>query len=578
MKARKIFLFDLCLVVLLALPYFSRAQGIEILSGGTIAVSGGATIELKNQGFVNNGTFTKGTETVTFSGTSPMTISGGSNTDVNNLSISNTGGVTTQVGLLTTTNLSIATACKFTIDPVKQVTVNGILTNSAGNGGLIIKSTATGTGSLKQSTTGVAGTVERFIAAADWSTWNDGWHFLSSPVASQAINPAFTVTPADEYDFYGWYEPANEWVNFKGTTTGTTWSTANEASSGFLVGKGYMAAYKTEATKIFSGTLNVSDVAISGLTVTGSTQANRSWHLLGNPFTSALSWYTGWIKSNIGGVATIWNEAGRSYTPISAGGIIPAGNGFMVQADLADASLTIPAANRVHSAQAWYKKTNDPVLQLFAHDLDNNSFQESQVRVNPEATTGFDFEFDGNFLPGYAPLFYSVTAGENLMVNSLPELNSETVIPFHFIKNEGSNFSIEIKGIETLGTSDVVYLKDKKLGIDHNLSDNNIYSFTSVSGDDASRFELYFNSYTGIKETQQATNFNIYTTDGILTIQSLNQLGGKVMVIDMPGRVIATGKVEAGATTRINLSGKTGVYIVSVLTGKGIVNTKILVK
>jgi len=577
MRNKKSQLFIRSLPVLLLLPFASQGQGIDIGIGASVVVTGAASIELNNQGFINNGTFTKGSETVAFSGTISKTISGISNTDLYDLSVTNTGGITTQVGLLTTNNLTIATACKFTIDPVKQVTVNGALTNSAGNGGLIIKSTATGTGSLKQNTASVAGTVERYIPAADWNTWNDGWHFLSSPVAAQAISPAFTVSTAAEYDFYSWYEPTNEWVNFK-TTTGTTWSTANASSSNFLVGRGYMAAYKTEDTKIFSGTLNVSDVAVSGLTVTGSTQTNRSWHLLGNPFTSALSWYTGWTQSNIGGVANIWNEAGRSYTPVSADGIIPAGNGFMVQASLTGASLTIPAAKRVHSAQAWYKKTSDPVLQLFARDLDNNSFQESQVRVNPEATTGFDFEFDGNFLPGYAPLFYSVMAGENLMVNSLPELNSQTVIPFLFTKNEGSNFLIEVKGIETLGTSDIVYLKDKKLGIDHNLSDNNIYSFTSANGDDASRFELYFNSYTGIKETLAATNFTVYAVDGILNIQSLNQLGGKVMVSDMLGRTLATGSVEAGATAQINIQGKAGVYIVSVLTSKGRINTKIIVK
>jgi len=66
----------------------------------------------------------------------------------------------------------------------------------------------------------------------------------------------------------------------------------------------------------------------------------------------------------------------------------------MVQANVTDASLTIPAAKRVHSAQAWYKKSDYPVIQLFAHHRDNASFQESQLRLNPESTTGFDLEFD----------------------------------------------------------------------------------------------------------------------------------------------------------------------------------------
>lgn len=577
----KTFLQKTLVIAMLALwfePSIILAQGIDINSGGNITVSGGATIEINNGSFVNDGIFTKGAETVIFSGSTAGTISGGSNTTVNNLEITNTGGVATQVGLLTTNNLSIAAACKFTIDPIKQVTVNGTLNNAAGNGGLIIKSTASGTGSLKHNTAGVQGTVERYIDAAIWNTWDDGWHFVSSPVSGQAITGVFTVIPANEYDFYAWSEKYNNWINFKNNITPLFTDSDVNGSSLFVLGKGYMAAYKTADTKVFSGALNVSDVTISGLTVTGTTQSNRSWHLLGNPFTSALTWYTGWPQSNIGGVANIWNEAGKSYTPVSANGIIPAGNGFMVQANLNGASLTIPAANRVHSAQAWYKRSDYPVIQLFAHNLDNASFQESQVRLNPESTTGFDFEYDGNFLPGYAPSFYSVMEGENLMVNSIPEFTAETVIPFRFVKNEGTNFTIEAKGIESLNSNDILFLKDKKLGIDYNMSANNIYSFTSLTGDDAARFELHLGSYTGINETASGYGFNIYAADGKLNIQSPQQSGGKVEVFDMAGRIIAAGRVNPGANTQIDIHCKTGVYIVRVLTGEGISNTKILVR
>jgi len=563
MKNKKIQLLIRSIPVLLLMPFASQGQGIEIPSGGNITATGAATIEINNGGFINNGTYTKGTETFTMSGATPGTISGTALSDFNNLSITNSAGI------------SIADNSKVTVSGTLSVTTM-----------LTLNSTANGTASLIQSTAGVTATVQRYIAAADWGTWNDGWHFLSSPVANQAISTNFTVNPDTEYDFYCWYEPTNEWVNFKNTAgTAPIWSTGNTINNGlsnnadnFLAGKGYMTAYKTAGTKSFSGSLNVSDLTVSSLTVTGSTQTNRSWHLLGNPFTSALAWYTDWTTSNIGGVTNIWNEISKSYSPINAGEIIPAGNGFMVQADLTGASLTIPAAKRVHSAQAWYKNSVDPVLQLFAHDLDNASFQESQVRINPESTTRFDFEFDGNFLPGYAPMFYSVMEGENLMVNSIPELNSETVIPFHFIKNEGTNFTIEAKGIESLGTSDIVYLKDKKLGTDFNLSENNVYSFTSFAGDDAARFELHFRNFTGIKETQPSKDFNIYASEGMVNIQSLQQLSAKVVITDMIGRTIATGRVEAGAAARIHIQGNSGVYIVSMITNKGKTNTKIVVR
>jgi hypothetical protein len=83
---------------------------------------------------------------------------------------------------------------------------------------------------------------------------------------------------------------------------------------------------------------------------------------------------------------------------------------------------------------------------------------------------------------------------------------------------------------------------------------------------------------TGISNTEATPGFSMYSVDGILKIQSLQQMGGKIAVIDMQGRTIATGRIDAGATTQINLNGKTGVYIISVLTSKGIINTKVLVK
>lgn len=145
MKNKKILLFVLCLPLLLLLPCAAQGQGIEITnltSPGSITVTGAATIEINNGNFINNGTYARGTETVTFSGETAETISGSSSTVINNLSVTNTGGITTQVDLLTTQNLSVAAGSKFKIDPTKQVTVNGVLANSAGNGGLVIKSTA----------------------------------------------------------------------------------------------------------------------------------------------------------------------------------------------------------------------------------------------------------------------------------------------------------------------------------------------------------------------------------------------------------------------------------------------------
>jgi len=126
MKNKRRLIFILCLPVLQLLPYFNFAQGINITSGGSIAVTGAATIEISNGNFVNNGTYTKGAETVTFSGTTSGTISGTSTTNIYNLTISNTQGIA--------------------VDPDASVTVSNSLNTSSGV--LTILSNATHNGSL----------------------------------------------------------------------------------------------------------------------------------------------------------------------------------------------------------------------------------------------------------------------------------------------------------------------------------------------------------------------------------------------------------------------------------------------
>lgn len=87
---RIISVFYLLLIIIVKL----QAQGIDISTGSSITVSGNATIEITNGNFINNGTYTMGTETFTFSGTSNGNISGTSNNDIYNLNENNSNGIT----------------------------------------------------------------------------------------------------------------------------------------------------------------------------------------------------------------------------------------------------------------------------------------------------------------------------------------------------------------------------------------------------------------------------------------------------------------------------------------------------
>jgi hypothetical protein len=217
-----------------------------------------------------------------------------------------------------------------------------------------------------------------------------------------------------------------------------------------------------------------------------------------------------------------------------------------------------------------------PHLNILARNLIAGNAQECNVVFNTNATSGFDLMYDGDFMAGYGPIFYAVAGDEKLSTNALTELTPELQIPFNFLPNDGNQYQIEVKGIETMPYT--MFLLDKKTNIDYNLTSNPIYSFTAFQDDTKERFLLHFQNSTGISIPEDSKSFNVYAADGIIHIQSLQQLGGKIAVFDMLGRIIATGLVDAGGITKINIQGNIGIYIVSVLTSKGKSNSKILVK
>jgi hypothetical protein len=510
--------------------------------------------------------------TIILGGTGPQSISGtgtliaGSNST---FIVTNLAGVTINMDA-TLNNVTIANGARLTIAPNGKLTVSGNLVNSGPASGLVVEPD----GSMIHATAGVPGMVKRFFAAATWSDWQDGWHFLSSPVAGQPFNEEggfITGGEGNEFDLYAWSEPNDQWVNIKNTTVPPLFSTVNPGNE-FVAGKGYLAAYQQQGDKTFTGVLNVSDVPVDNLTVTGT--GNHGWHLLGNPFASGLVWYSDWVTSNIGGVAYTWNEAGMSYTPRNPGDIIPACNGFMVRViENPDntGSLIIPAAKRVHGSQAWFKESEYPVITLFARNLDNRSFQECQVRFNPASTMNVDPVFDGVFLPGYAPYLYSVCGNEKLAVHALPGPDEGLVIPLGFEKNNGDHYRIEaqIPG----GVAASIVLTDKIAGRQHNLLTDAAYEFTASDKDAPGRFELRF-SHVGVGEPPGQSK-NIYSSGKNIFLHHCGE--SQVEVYSILGKLMVSRTLAGSGTDKIEVAALPGWYLVRLTKGKDIEVTRVFI-
>lgn len=454
--------------------------------------------------------------------------------------------------------ITIQSDASLTINPSASLDFSGTLINNAGQSGIVVKSG----GSLRQSSSDIAATVEQSIDAASWSTWDDGWHLLSSPVASQSIaaEGAGFITSGDgnDYDFYAWSEPDNLWINFKNSSTEPTFSTVN-GSGNFTVGKGYLVAYQQAGTKQFKGNLNVSDVSVTGLTKTNSS-TSRAWHLLGNPYSCPITWDNTWTRSNVGAVCQVWSETLKDYSAITDGSI-PVNNGFMVEVSANDASITIPAGKRTATPADFYKNSEEPALRLTVMAADSSSGKECVVRFNELSTTGFDAEFDGHYLKGYGPEFYALAGSEPLTVNTLPVVTNDLEIPLVFKPNNREAFFLIAEGVETLGAE--AFLHDNLTGTLTNLRQEPRIAFSSTETDSPDRFTLRFAS---VGADQSATRVSplVYSSHGQLVINNLTS-GSTIQLVSLTGQVLLTLENRQETNLRLTPQVPRGIYLVRIV-------------
>ncbi|MBW6499532.1 MAG: T9SS type A sorting domain-containing protein, partial [Bacteroidales bacterium] len=330
---------------------------------------------------------------------------------------------------------------------------------------------------------------------------------------------------------------------------------------------GYLVSYQQGNTKTFSHMLNNEDV-IQHLTRTENSPYS-GWNLLGNPYPSAIKWNTGsWgdlAAMNLNAHARVWNRTAKSYTTIAPGGVIPAMNGFMVQlTDGNEAQITIPGAERIHDSQPWYKSDDTQLIRLIAFEQDDQSYQESKILIHPSTSETFNAYHDARFLPGYAPLFYSIKEAENLSVYSVPAIHDELVIPFEFIKNQADNFRIELA--ETFDNTELS-LFDKKLEKEHALNPGNPYFFDSADTDHPLRFELRFSkANTSNLPSIANRQVNIYTRNNILVLNFTEETSGDrlLQVFDLSGKLILSKWLDRGRMHQLPLSVSPGFYVVKI--------------
>ena len=459
-------------------------------------------------------------------------------------------------------NLTINAGGKLTVEAGKSLAVKG---------NMLIKSDATSTGSFIDAGTGTTVTgstsVERYTTGNLDGGWPKPalitWHYVSSPVSGGTI--ASYMGSLLNY----WNEPANTWSPMTLPLT-----------TPLLPNKGYAAATTSNQVITFTGgILNTADQNVTGLTRTGA-GLYSGFNLIGNPYPSALQWNAAVVdRTNIGSSAYLWNGSTYLTFTTSDGYVIPAEQGFgvMVNSGFTSGSITLRNASRAHSVSSYLK--NSPVEKLSLKVNGNNLEDFTSIRFNTEATEGFDNEFDAYKIWGISacPQIYTMTTDDNLSINSLPEMTTQTVIPVGFMAGANDTYSITASGLESFSPGTDIYLEDLLLNKTQNLNTNPVYEFTVTAGTGTHRFNIHFSPLSGISEGT-SSNIKIYAAENTVFVNIPMELHGTIFVYDLLGKEIITMPIQSNNLNKINLNVELGYYLIKVLGDKATASGKVFIR
>ncbi len=505
--------------------------------------------------------------TLTWTGSSSTDWSVAENWDLNSLPLTsssviipsapaNQPHITQPVASPATCNsLTIQPGAVVTIDPGKALTVNGTLTNNAGNSGLVISSDETGTGSLIQGSAAVGTTVQRYVTGS--ANLNDNiYHFISIPVykanpttnlflGSYLYNLDPTQTEPTNNNYYG------KWINL-GSATTTPISCLS----------GYMIYYPGAAnTYTFTGNLNT-----GSFSPTVSYGGTYTFNLVPNPYPSAINWGAsgGWLKSNIGATAWIWNRSIGNYTTLSGNSYVPAGQAFIVMAS-GTPVLTMNNNACVHNAQPFYKSSQDNTLRISTQS--NNYYDETFVGLDSSAGSGFDPQFDGFKMWGLqeAPQLWTEKGDFRLSINQQHPPSGSLVVPLDFKTSYDGQVILNVSGIESFDISLPIRLQDHLSGSVTDLRQNSSYAFTHHPANNEKRFSLIFGYPEGVAANISLEGKAFISSGRVyLEMPSIQGHPAHINLYDVLGQLIRTEEKTMDGIISIEAPLARGMYIVSV--------------
>jgi PKD repeat protein len=508
----------------------------------------------------------------TYNGTATQLTGAGLPSQVRNLTVNNTLGLTlsqgvsvAQVARLQTGNLSTG-GQPFVL--LSTVDGTALIDNTGG--------VVTGSGTMQRAITGgVAGPAYRHFSSP---VANAPFSSLNTPGFAPTFNSAYNTSaaPGSVSPFptvFGYDEGRIATVTSNYGAFDKGWFSPASASDVMQPTHGYTVNMPvTTAPVAFTGTFN--NAAQNSGALNRGTDADAGWQLLGNPYPSPLDWNTVTTAQRPGLDAAMYvyqstgHYAGtyRSYANgVGTSPLVVAGSGYFVRVSTpgTPGAVNLTNANRVTSfaAQPVFGRgmaDSRPMLhlQLTGANLSDDAF----LYLQTGATAGVDTEFDATKLPNPAGLDLATLSGTRpLAINGLPVLGAaEVVVPLHLRVQQAGSFTFEVADLANFGNNPV-YLRDALTGTQQQLATGTTYAFTlATAASGIGRFSLVLRpaTVTATRAELNAATVSIYPNPAhgpftVLLPPLAGQREVRATLFNALGQAVLTRTIElnaAGAT------------------------------
>ena len=572
---------SLLFLILLIQAFLASGQGIIINSGAQIEMAGSPYLVINDGGLTINGTYTKATEEIFFTGTSADSLNGPL-LDAYNITFSNTGGIKTNVDTLICQNVTINSGSLFTLSAGKFLTVNNSLSNNEGLSGLRLKSDENASASVISTSTGVLATVEKYLKA-------DKWYIVSSPVSGQTISGFLANNDSIPHG------PGIRGMTIYAESLGSWGSFFSNSEAGSLdPGEGYLVRTSLDTLIYFEGSLN--NIAVNSFPISRNTSG---WNSIGNPFSSSImisesadpvnNFIT--VNSNefdSEHVAVyVWDEQSGylnknrndfvALNLLSDTAHLKPGQGFMVKASAGGGSLDFSTAMRDHHNQTAFSKKSgrkSPKSQVKLTISDEENTATTKIYFVQNATAGLDPGYDAGLFGGLKDFkLYTQLAGggtdTKFMIQALPD-----IIP--------ARFSIPV-GIECDGNSSIrftaqsialpegmeIILEDKQRKIFTDLKPAGSFYKRDFPDGSYGTGNFVLHSYDPRSLDSEVTDYSqlkIYEANKSLIIKGKVEENTFLRIYDLLGHEVQQEILQNDLVNTINVSQlKKSIYIIQII-------------